>query len=494
MNRTFVLGLDGGTFSVLDRYIDANPDGIFADWIKRGFVRRLRSTKPYFTAPAWTTFMTGLNPGEHGVFHWRARYKRKWRSRPLISTQHLVDCSFWSYVQHEGAQVSVSNFPMEYPAPPTAGAYICGTLAPEDSTGTSWPAQLISQVRQRFPSYRFEMDKGISYMDRLSDLRDHILHLGRDHAGAFEVLCEPQSADFAFHTVTATDRMQHFFWHCVDESHPRYDSQWLKRERNPIFEAYQIGEELAERVWSSGRFDSALIVSDHGAGPSYLSFFCDVWLAEQGLVKFDSTGRVDFDLSIAYSGEEPECSIYVNRIDRDGVGLPIEAHRELVAALSARLAELQRPDLSEPAFDRVYTQDELYSGPFAAEGPDIVLMPSSGVHPQPGSGEKVFAASKRLFCGHRLDGILVGYGRGFERSDDRSSIVEMIEMFPLLCALSGIPVPAGLDGGVPTVLPTLRMSATVDRRRSWRDRVQTGPALQTDRPDLVRRLAEMGYI
>ena len=489
-----MLGLDGGTFSVLNRYVDVNPGGIFAEWVKQGFVRTLRSTKPYFTAPAWTTFMSGLNPGGHGVFHWRARYKQKWGSRPLISTQHLADCSFWSYLQHEGAQVSISNFPMEYPAPPTIGSYICGTLAPEDSAGTSWPMQLMSRVRQRFPNYRFEMDKGISYINRLSDLRNHILQVGRDHAGAFETLCNPQSADFAFHTVTATDRMQHFFWHCVDQSHPQYDPEWMRNEQDPILEAYRIGEELAERLWSSGHFDNALIVSDHGAGPSFLSFFCDVWLAEQGLLKFASTGRVDFEGSIAYSGEEPECSIYVNRIDRDGVGLAPDAYRELVFTLSTRLAELRRPDTSEPAFEQVYTQAELYSGPFAAEGPDIVLIPSSGVHPQPGGGDRVFAQSKRLYSGHRLDGILVGYGRGFERSNDPSSIVEMVQMFPLLCALSDISIPAGLDGGVPASLPTLRANASVDRNRSWRDRVQTGPTLQTDRPDMIRRLAEMGYI
>lgn len=496
MNRTLVLGLDGGTFHVLNHYVDANPSGIFAEWIRQGFVRTLHSTKPFFTAPAWTTFMTGLNPGRHGVFHWRARFKPHWgSSRPLVSTRHLADCSFWSYVQTHGARVAVSNFPMEYPAPPTMGAYICGTLAAEDASGTSWPGQLMNQVRKRFPEYRFEMDKGISYLDRLGELRDHILRLGRQHAAAFEELCDPYSADFAFHTVTVTDRMQHFFWHCFDPEHPRYDPDWSQRTGGqPIFEAYRIGEELLERAWSSGRFDNALIVSDHGAGISSLSFYCDAWLDRLGLVQFDSQRRVNFEASIAYSGEEPECSIYVNRLDRDGTGVPPESYGEVVSMLSERLIALRRPDTDQPAFDRVYMQGEVFAGPYAAEGPDIILVPNSGVHPQPGYSEQIFAPSKRLFSGHRQEGILVGYGRGFECSDDRSLSLDMMDMFALMCALSGIPIPAGLDGGLDTVLPALASSATIDRCRSWRDRVQMAPPLQTERPDLVRRLAEMGYI
>jgi len=495
MNRIFVLGLDGGTFSVLNRYVEANPGGIFAEWMRTGFVRTLHSTKPFFTAPAWTTFMTGLNPGRHGVFHWRARYKRQWGCRPLISSGHLSGCSFWSYAQSKGARISVSNFPMEYPAPPTVGAYICGTLSPEDASSSSWPPQLIGEVRKRFPNYRFEMDKGISYLDRLEELRHHILSLGRDQAEAFQTFCRPESADFAFHTVTMTDRMQHFFWHCFDPSHPRYDATWWATNgRDPIFESYRIGEELLERIWASNHFDTGLIVSDHGAGLSYLTFHADAWLAQQGLVRFDSSGRVDFEASLAYSGEEPECSIYVNRQDRDGVGLSIEAWSELVHKLASQLSLLRRPDSDHPAFDHVYVQDQVFCGPLASEGPDIILAPSSGVHPQPGFSEHIFATSKRLFSGHRPDGILIGYGRGFEPSNQPSLTLEMVDVFPLMCALMDIPIPFGLDGDIAGVLPELAGQTAVDQRRIWRDRVQTPPPLQKDRPDLIRRLAEMGYI
>ena len=496
MNRTLVLGLDGGTFHVLDRYVEACPGGIFAKWMREGFVRTLQSTKPFFTAPAWTTFMTGLNPGHHGVFHWRARFKSQWGAeRSLVSTEHLADCSFWSYLQSYGAQVAISNFPMEYPAPPTKGAYLCGTLAPETASRTSWPPQLMDKVRRRFPDYRFEMDKGISYLNRLPELCDHILRLGREHATAFEELCNPYAADFAFHTVTVTDRMQHFFWHCFDPEHPQYDPGWSgENGGHPIFEAYRIGEQFLARAWDSGQFNNAIIVSDHGAGLSSLSFYCDAWLDQLGLVQFDSRGRADFKASIAYSGEEPECAIYVNRMDRDGVGLSSESYRETVLMLTERLAGLRRPDSDKAAFDHVYMQDQVFAGPFASEGPDIILVPSSGVHPQPGFSTEIFAPTKRLFSGHRQNGILIGYGQSFERSVDTSQSLDIMDMFALLCALSEVPIPAGLDGTIETSLPALAAGATIDRRRSWRDRVQTGPLLQTDRPDLVRRLAEMGYI
>src|SRR2546428_8247556 len=37
--------------------------------MKEGVSGTLRSILPPITPPAWTSFMTGKNPGKHGVFH-----------------------------------------------------------------------------------------------------------------------------------------------------------------------------------------------------------------------------------------------------------------------------------------------------------------------------------------------------------------------------------------------------------------------------------------
>ena len=63
-----IIGFDGATFDLIkpcarDGYL-SNLAGLMRD----GVIADLASTLPPVTSPAWPTFMTGVNPGKHGVF------------------------------------------------------------------------------------------------------------------------------------------------------------------------------------------------------------------------------------------------------------------------------------------------------------------------------------------------------------------------------------------------------------------------------------------
>jgi predicted AlkP superfamily phosphohydrolase/phosphomutase len=63
-----VIALDGATFDLLDPWLDEGVLPTLARLIAGGVSGRLSSTLPPITAPAWASFMTGKNPGKHGVF------------------------------------------------------------------------------------------------------------------------------------------------------------------------------------------------------------------------------------------------------------------------------------------------------------------------------------------------------------------------------------------------------------------------------------------
>ena len=65
--RVLVLGLDGVPWSLLDPWLHEGRLPHLARLIARGGRGDLRSTVPYVTAPAWTSCVTGVNPGKHGV-------------------------------------------------------------------------------------------------------------------------------------------------------------------------------------------------------------------------------------------------------------------------------------------------------------------------------------------------------------------------------------------------------------------------------------------
>jgi predicted AlkP superfamily phosphohydrolase/phosphomutase len=68
MSRVLVLGIDRGTFRILDRLIQRNLVPNFARMMNLGSRGVLRSTIPDVTPPSWTSMVTGVNPGKHGIF------------------------------------------------------------------------------------------------------------------------------------------------------------------------------------------------------------------------------------------------------------------------------------------------------------------------------------------------------------------------------------------------------------------------------------------
>ena len=72
-NKLLVIGLDGASFNVLDPLIEKGYLPNIASLIAGGTRADLTTTFPPITAVAWSSFMTGKNPGKHGIFEFVRR-------------------------------------------------------------------------------------------------------------------------------------------------------------------------------------------------------------------------------------------------------------------------------------------------------------------------------------------------------------------------------------------------------------------------------------
>ena len=68
MDKVMVISVDGGEPSLVFDWIKKNKLPTFSKLMKQGSSGTLQSTIPCGSAMAWTSFMTGVNPGEHGIF------------------------------------------------------------------------------------------------------------------------------------------------------------------------------------------------------------------------------------------------------------------------------------------------------------------------------------------------------------------------------------------------------------------------------------------
>jgi len=66
--KTIIIGLDGGTFTVLKPLMDKGLLPTLKKIADNGVWGELESTIPPLTGPAWASFQTGVNPGRHGLY------------------------------------------------------------------------------------------------------------------------------------------------------------------------------------------------------------------------------------------------------------------------------------------------------------------------------------------------------------------------------------------------------------------------------------------
>src|SRR5256886_11317711 len=67
--KALIVGLDSATFDLARPWIAEGKLPSLAALMENGAWCRLASVVPPITPPAWTSFMTGKNPGKHGIFH-----------------------------------------------------------------------------------------------------------------------------------------------------------------------------------------------------------------------------------------------------------------------------------------------------------------------------------------------------------------------------------------------------------------------------------------
>ena len=66
--RILALGLDGADYDLVRGWIGEGRLPTLSRLAGEGAFGPLRSTIPAFTPTAWSSFVTGLNPGRHGIF------------------------------------------------------------------------------------------------------------------------------------------------------------------------------------------------------------------------------------------------------------------------------------------------------------------------------------------------------------------------------------------------------------------------------------------
>lgn len=148
--KLLILGIDGATFTLIRPWIEAGHLPNLARLHNGGTHRDLASTLPPVTSPAWPTFMTGCNPGKHGVFDF---IQPTGSNFSLVNASKIRQPTLWRRLSDAGYKVGVLNVPVTYPPQPINGFMVSGILSPKKGD-ICYPTDLISRYEGEVGPYR----------------------------------------------------------------------------------------------------------------------------------------------------------------------------------------------------------------------------------------------------------------------------------------------------------------------------------------------------
>ena len=124
-----IIGLDGATWDLAGPFLEAGDMPVLAALRRSGAHGVLRSTMPPVTFPAWSSFMTGTNPGKHGIFDFTRRVAGTYEVAFVGSRDRRVP-TVWKLLSDAGRRVAVIGVPTTYPPEPVNGIMVGGFDSP----------------------------------------------------------------------------------------------------------------------------------------------------------------------------------------------------------------------------------------------------------------------------------------------------------------------------------------------------------------------------
>ncbi len=501
--KTLVIGLDGATFDLIQPMVDRGELPTFARLMTEGAWGTLRSTIPPVSPQAWSSFLTGVHPGRHGIFGFLDAPQGHFYRRPILSAQDIQVPTLLQIAGEAGRRIAAFGIPMTYPPAPINGVMVPEQHGPPLSHPPHLWDELVATVGDprdqaiHIP-YLFTQDKR-GYVTRLHEL----LEVQRR---AIQKLLNREAFDLSIVVFTVTDRMSHFLWKHTDVTHPDHQPRWAEVLGDALPDMYRRLDAIIAELWKLMGPDSTLIVmSDHGFGPLHKRVFINRWLWEQGLLAvrplayqlasirypwpllrvynslarrlglpylalpigrwqkpidpelyeprffFNAHTLIDWHRTQVYSGDDAEQGIYINLRGREPHGTisPGDEYKRLRQKLRQALLSITDPDDGRPVVEHVWFREETYTGPQQKSAPDLVLQ----------FRDFNYALSTDLFVPdvvaparyrsgtHHPEGICLLAGPHIQSgiSLDEATIVDMA---PTVLHLLDVPVPKYIEGRV----------------------------------------------
>jgi len=368
-SKVMLIGVEGLSHRLLEALGERLPT--LGSLLEESCCGCLRSTIPYTTAPAWTSMVTGVHPGRHGIYDF-LHLDREHNLRVVRGS----DCRarpLWRHLREEGLRSIIINVPPFYPAEDVDSAMI-------GSSPRHWlsvyPPSLEDEVRRR--GYIIDVDNIAEKMrmNRLSVLEE-LLKAEKKRIEVAEYLLSHLPWSFSMIVFNFPDRLLHHLSISTVEAlrdsrgHSTLLDRLLKRGRRTlrlIGDMFRLLDEFLSRCLKRIGGGLLIIASDHGMTRRPKVFLVNSWLREEGYIDHEKTR------ALCYSTVMPLGLIRLNLEGRERNGVvPRWGYEKLLDEIKSGLESLRDNESGERIIRRIWRGDELYGPKAMNDPPDLVF-------------------------------------------------------------------------------------------------------------------------
>jgi predicted AlkP superfamily phosphohydrolase/phosphomutase len=529
-DRLLIIGWDGADWEILDDLIERGCLPNLADMQVHGAHGALRSTIPSHSWAAWSTFLTGMNCGKHGIYDFVERRPGDLAKEVPVTSDSIRAATFPERLSQAGHEVRVANVPVTFPPIPVRGRMIGGVAVPP-GTRFVHPPEWGDELEQRAPFPLNGMEWSRFEDDPLA-LVDEAWHFVELRTKSFEALLEGDWS-VAVCVYVAPDRLQHAFGAFLLPSHPRFVELSNTPLARSIREVYSLLDACIGRLRAAAGTDATtVLMSDHGFRPIDRNANLTEVLGALGFAAGASGSRarrgaaraasraasivrrlpvleaglessvgsavrrrlrprrqLDWTKTVAYQSVRGG-GLSINLQGRELHGIvPQDDYHRVRAELRDALLSYEDPATGSNPVEEVLLREDLYSGPYVDLGPDLLVQPKplwGLLYADAPSGTTAWPTGA-----HRQLGVLLSSGgRTVPGALGERDIADLAATALAFC---GVPAP-GIDGRSIDEISGRSAHAVVSSEAEPEVRRTSADLSDKEQLQIAEHLRNLGYL
>ncbi len=521
--KILIIGLDGGTWKILKPMMEKEKMPYLKKLVEGGASGILKSSIPPITAAAWTSFQTGVNPGKHGIIHFRS-FDPTTKQIRLVNSNDINIKTIWELVSEKNKKVISINVPVTYPPKKVNGIIIGGMLSPKVDERFVYPKEIfhrfIKEHGYKIVSGRLERRASMTLQNFIND-QIKVEEKRFDLAKKLMKECEWDL--FMVHNQLM-DPIQHAFYPYLDPKSRSYDDENFEK----ISKFYEATDRhIAELIEGAGKNTTIILLSDHGATEVSCYVNLNAWLQKEGYLKLTYKrllGNIitlirkldKYDLAKKILGRLVKSPTIIMKVTGKishnlinwkktqaftitGIMWGNMHYNEAKSAreILTRLKNWKDPVNNKNIIKCIYKKEEIFSGPCLERLPDIFLEPNEGYafYTPLIKDMKIFHKVKvehyERVGTHDLNGVLVIKGNNIKNRMDIQA--DIVDVAPTVLSILGLPIPEYMDGRVLKEVFIKKPKIKFEETR-LPETVKSKEHLEDDEKEIEKRLKDLGYL